>query len=567
VAALLAFEAGPATAGPAFDLGVNNVQSTCDNIASPSSCTLNFYALPGTGAASQTVTMTAGGTKITGTQIFGAAPSGFSGNLVSFNNTLAAGGTRTNSYGFTGAVWAGISGQTTTSTGTASVAVTAGAGKNGNSAQTSPLTFNGITVAPIQSVGNTNAGFVLVGSSATATVTVTNKGHGNLATGGAPSSVSNLNGTVGAGSSAFVGGGGKLGGGSGLADGASQAFSHTFTPTVQATTLTTANITTAFANGNASGSNGTQTVTSTLTGQGVAPVNQVSSVSPVLARAGGSAATSTVTITNIGNGNLATGSLPNALSNLNGGISAITGTNWTGGANTFSIQDNSSPGSTSKVFTYQYAPQAARGSSSSGAVTIGFTNGNSNLSNTAQSVPVTLVGNTVGPIYQSTWPGTTVNTPGKNGGPPVSNIAFGTVAAGSNHSQVLTLANISTDPNGGISTLTDLSIESFTITGKNPSNFAIAGKQSGTGGVAAVLHEAGGSETVTIDFSAAAVGSYDAMLTLSTDEGAAFGGLGNTYVYELSAFATALAPEPASLLLLSVGIGGVLVIRRRRQRH
>ena len=91
---------------------------------------------------------------------------------------------------------------------------------------------------------------------------------------------------------------------------------------------------------------------------------------------------------------------------------------------------------------------------------------------------------------------------------------------------MLTLANISTDPNGGISTLTDLSIESFTITGKNPSNFAIAGKQSGTGGVAAVLHEAGGSETVTIDFSAAAVGSYDAMLTLSTDEGAAFGGFG-----------------------------------------
>src|SRR5262249_18514981 len=144
---------------------------------------------------------------------------------------------------------------------------------------------------------------------------------------------------------------------------------------------------------------------------------------------------------------------------------------------------------------------------------------------------------------------------------------FGTVGVGGKHSELLTLANISTDPNGGTSSLTDLSIKSFTITGKNSTSFSIAVAQSGTNGVAAVLHEAGGSETVTIDFSAAAIGSYDATLTLFTDADAAFGGVGNTYLYSLSAFATALAPEPASMLLLSVGIGGLLVIRRRRQHH
>jgi hypothetical protein len=88
IAALLAFEAGPATAGPVFDLSPSSAQSTCDNVASPSTCTLNFYALPGKAAGGQTVTLTAV-VPITGQLTFDAAPMGFTGNSKTSNANLA----------------------------------------------------------------------------------------------------------------------------------------------------------------------------------------------------------------------------------------------------------------------------------------------------------------------------------------------------------------------------------------------------------------------------------------------------------------------------------------------
>lgn len=554
IAALLAFEAVPAMAGPAFDLSAPT-PSTCDNIASPSTCTLTFYALPGTAAGNQKVTMTAD-TPITGTLNFAVAPSGFSGAAKSSNANLAIGGTFTSAaYGFTGATSAGSAGMTVTATGVGSASVAAGTGTNPNAAQTSALSFSGITVAPIQNVGSTDAGYVLVGSSGNATVTVTNTGHGNLDT--SAGTKGNLNGTVGKGSAVFVGGNTKVS----LADGASQAVTYLFTPTKQSTTASTINIVTTFTNGNSSGDNTGQTVTSTLSGQGVAPVNKVSSVSPVYARVGGAAATSTVTVTNIGNGNLAPGGSSVSHNNLNGSTPGISGSSsWTGIGSTFSIADGGSD-----VLSFQYAPQGKRGTSSSGNVSVGFSNGNSNLTNTAQTVKATLTGNTVGPIYQSAWPLSTINTPTPNTTNPtkISNISFGTVAANTNRSELLALTNTSTDLNGGNHTLTDLSVESFTIAGKNASNFNIAGAQSGSGGVAAVLPEGGGTETIDIGFLGATTGSYTALLTLVTDQGTAFGGIGDSFSYSL----IAMVPEPTSMLLLSVGIGGVLLVNRRRRPH
>jgi hypothetical protein len=565
IAALLALEAGPTMAGPEFSLSTTDPNSTCSNVASPSTCTLNLHALPGQSSAGVTVTMTAD-VPITGTQTFSAAPlspSGFSGTLNSTKNSLATGATFTsNPYSFSGASTAGTSGLTSATVGAATATVTKGTGKNSNGAQTSTLTLNGYTVAPIQSVSSTNnAGFVLVGQSGNATITVTNNGHGNLDTAVAKS-VSNLNGSVGAGNSVFVGGGTlKNAVETGLRDGTSQTFTYVFTPPTQSTSPTTTDILTKFTNGNSSGSNAAQTVTTTLSGQGVAPVQQVSSVSPVYARAGGSSVTSTVTVNNVGNGNLATGG-PSATSNLNGSVSAITGTNWTGGVQTFSIQDNTTAGSTSKTFSYTYGPQA-RGVSSSGALNAAFTNGNSNLSNTSQTVPVTLIGNTVGPIYKSTWPTGTDNTP-PAGGTATTPINFGTVAAGSSHTQMLTLANITTDANGGTHTLTDLSIESFTITGAGASKFNVNGTQSGSLGD--VLAEGGGSTVIDIGFNTTAGGAYNALLTFVTDQGAAFGAAGDQFSYNLTAFA-AVASEPGSLLLLSVGLGGLLIVSRRQRQH
>ena len=559
IAALLAWEAGPAVAGPVFDLSTTDPNSTCSNVVSPSTCTVNLYALPGQSSAGVSVTMKAD-VNITGSQTFSAAPSvpsGFSGATKSGTGSLSSGKTLTsNPYSFTGVSSAGSSGMTSATVGTATAVVKAGEGKNGNAAQTSTLTLNGYTVAPIQSVSSTNAGFVLVGQTGNTTVTVTNNGHGNLDTGVAKS-VSNLNGSVGAGNSVFVGNGGTLKNvvEAGLRDGASETFTYVFTPTTQSTSPTTINILSKFTNGNSSGSNAAQTVTTTLSGQGVAPVQQLSSTSPVYARAGGSSVTSTVAIKNIGNGNLDT-AVAQGVSNLNGSIGSIIGTNWSGGVQTFSLQD-----SASKSFNYTYGPQT-RGVSSSGVVSVAFTNGNSDLSNHAQTVPVTLIGNTVGPVFKSTWPGNTDNTPPPNG-TSATKIDFGTVGAGT-HTQTLTLANISTDLNGGDHTLTDLTIESFTITGAGASKFNIGGTQSGSLGT--VLAEGGASTLVNIGFNSTSSGVYNALLTFVTDQNAAFGAIGDTFSYQLTAL-SAIAPEPASMLLLSVGIGGMLIVRRRRRQR
>ena len=97
IAALLAWEAGPAVAGPVFDLSTTDPNSTCSNVASPSSCTLNLYALPGQSSAGVSVTMKAD-VQITGSQTFSAAPlvpSGFSGTKKEGSGALASGKTLT----------------------------------------------------------------------------------------------------------------------------------------------------------------------------------------------------------------------------------------------------------------------------------------------------------------------------------------------------------------------------------------------------------------------------------------------------------------------------------------
>jgi len=143
-------------------------------------------------------------------------------------------------------------------------------------------------------------------------------------------------------------------------------------------------------------------------------------------------------------------------------------------------------------------------------------------------VNVTLVGNTVGPVYQ--WPGGADNTPGKNGGSPTSTIDFGTVGSASGqHTQLLQLLNITTDDDAA--------------------NFSIKGAQSG-------------NEFVSINFDANGVAAgYNAVLTLFTDEDVAFGASGNVYVYSLASLSIVTAS-----MLLSIGIGGVLVVRKRHAR-
>ncbi len=436
-----------------------------------------------------------------------------------------------------------------------------------NASHTSTVTVTGQGVAPVQNTdASAAAGYVLVGTKANLSFTVHNTGDGNLDTSVA-TSVSNLNGAVGgpAGSAQFTGPSPSPNPLS-LNDTSSTGATFQFAPTIRGADSST--VTTNFSNGNASGNNASDAATTTLTGQGVAPVNKVSSVSPVYARVGGTTATASITVANTGDGNLATGG-PSSLSNLNGNISGPTGVNWSGSANTFSIQDNSVvAGPTSNTYNYTYSSQTPRGTSSSAAVTIGFDNGSSDSTNNTQTVNATLVGHTVGPVYKSSFHSVDNTAGARNAGAgTTSTIDWGTVGKTGSYAEFLRIANITTDANGGNHFLTDLSIESFAITGDPSAHFTIGGTQGPSGGLVPSVISKGGVEFIQIDFNAGGVAAaYTGLLTFQTDEDNVFGGLGNTYSYNLVALAVEHIPEPASVLLLSIGLGGVLYIRRRKSR-
>jgi hypothetical protein len=176
----------------------------------------------------------------------------------------------------------------------------------------------------------------------------------------------------------------------------------------------------------------------------------------------------------------------------------------------------------------------------------------------------TLIGNTVGPQYQSFHTGN--DTPVANAATTTtSTISWGTVSKAGSFQEMLQIANLTPDSDGGNALLTDLSIESFSITGADPTDFTLAGVNSPTGGFTPTVLTKGDSEFVVLDFDASGVPASDsALLTFQTDDDTTFGGLGNTYSYDLTASAISKVPEPSSVLLLSIGFGGLFFVRRRK---
>ncbi len=548
IAALLAFQAEPAHA-TLFTLNTT---------------TLNFGDVLVGHSSATTMTVTATDTASSGTVTgnFGKATPPFSGTQKNFTLTASGQTVTSNKYNFT-AIGSGPSGSQTWTT---TVAVF---GKDGAATQTTNVTLTGLAVAPIETVNGTSnnasiSEYVLVGTVGTATVTVQNVGHGNLAGADSKTFQSNLHGTVGAGSSAIVGSGGTVN----LTDSSSQSFNYTYSATVKGNTAS-AVITTAFSNGSPLGSNDAFNNTTTITATAVAPINSVSTTG-ALARfntkgvagvgvGNTTSSTASVTVTNVGDGNK---SGLGAVSNLNGSVTSPGSSVFSGptSGSPFSLAD----GASSNV-TYNYAP-IARATESTG-VTAKFTDGSNDGKNTAQNIALTLNGQGVGPTYNSSL-GTTAATAHKamlaaTYNPPAPNtgssaIKFGTVGAHTNRTLWLDIANTSTDPNGGNSLLTDLSLETFSITGPQAGNFSIP---SGT--TPQVLHEFNGTNdiAVPITFAAGGKGHYNASLTFITDESVGFGALGDTFTYALSGN---VVPEPASLLLLSIGLGGVFYVRKRR---
>ena len=402
---------------------------------------------------------------------------------------------------------------------------------------------------------------MLIGSANTLTLTVSNTGNGDLVN---PSStIGNLFGTIG-GSSVFSGTAKSISvydSNNNVSGATTATNSYTYTPsgTVGATRTTT--VQTTVSNGYGASNTG-NTFTTTLTGTLVAPVASVMSTtgsSPVRV---GTSTTDSVTIRNVGNGNQ---SGLGSISNLNGAVSASLAAGMTAGAGNASVL--SLPDSSTSTLSYTYSPTQRSGGTVTSTVTLAFSNGNANLSNTAQTVSSVFVNQAVGPQYASTLTGTiagkalapTVDTPSAVAqgaiGPAGATISFGTVGFKNSQTLYLDIDNISTDPNSGNATLTDLSIEKFSITGANASSFSL-------GATGSVLTENGGllvlPITVTNNYGA---GTLNAFLTVFTDESSAYGGIGDTFTYALSANAIS---EPASIAIVGAGLAGLAGLRRRR---
>ncbi|MBM4034468.1 MAG: choice-of-anchor D domain-containing protein [Planctomycetes bacterium] len=166
---------------------------------------------------------------------------------------------------------------------------------------------------------------------------------------------------------------------------------------------------------------------------------------------------------------------------------------------------------TSRNYTYTptaHGPQQA-------TVRADFLNGSSDGANLPQILDQIITGTGVGPVFSSSLaPGTT--------------LGFGDVILGGQATQTLTISNLSTD-GVFVDALTGLSLVSFVFGGPDGAAFSVAP------GVPGSAVSEGGFLDVEVQFAAQGpAGAKSATLTLTTDQGAAFGGGGAQFAWNLT---------------------------------